>query len=115
MKLRLGMHLDGQHGRAPANQAGVADVGPLGLLAILETQLGLVPPQGSPSERIVQYRDCLLKLDGSSRFFHESLAADDFGTAASLLSWRDAWLLHGWTGEISTSGSQRLSDMADVE
>jgi hypothetical protein len=115
MKLRLGMHLDGQFGRHAENRLGVSDVGPLGLLAILETQLGLVPPQGSPSERIVQYRDCLLKLDGSSRFFHESLAADDFGTAASLLSWRDGWLLHGWTGEIPTSGSQRLSDMADVE
>ena len=75
MKLRLGIHLDGQYGRHAQNRLGVSDVGPLGLLTILETQLGLVPPQGSPSERIVQYRDCLLKLDGSSRFFHESLAA----------------------------------------
>lgn len=41
MKLRVGLHLDGQQGRAPANQMGVADVGPLGLLSILETQLGL--------------------------------------------------------------------------
>jgi hypothetical protein len=115
MRLRFGLHLDGQHGRTAANQLGVSDVGPLGLLGILETQLGLVPHQGSPSERIVQYRDCLLKLDGASRFFHESLAADDFGTAASLLSWRDDWLLHGWIGEISATGSQRLADMADVE
>ena len=50
MKLRLGMHLDGQFGRHAENRLGVSDVGPLGLLAILETQLGLVPPQGSGLE-----------------------------------------------------------------
>lgn len=115
MKLRLGLHLDGQHGRHAVNQLGASDIGPLGLLTILETQLGLVPAQISSSERIVQYRDCLLKLDGESRFFHESLVADDFGTAGSLLSWRDNWLLHGWTREIPAGSSQRLRDMADVE
>ena len=115
MKLRLGLHLDGQHGRHASNQLGVSDVGPLGLVTILETQLGLVPPQVSTSERIVQYRDCLLNLDDTTRFFHQSLAADDFGTAAALLTWRDEWLLHGWTKEMPVSISQRLKDMAVVE
>lgn len=115
MKLRFGLHLDGQHGRHASNQLGVSDVGPLGLVTILETQFGIVPPQVSSSERIVQYRDCLLKIDDTTRFFHQSLAADDFGTAAALLAWRDEWLMYGWTRDIPVSGSQRLKDMAVVE
>lgn len=115
MKLRLGMHLDGQHGRAPANQTGVADVGPLGLLGILESQLGLVPPMVSAAQRCVQFRECLQQLDGPDRFFHKSYEADDFGTAATLLSWRDEWRLHGWSGDIAKEGSSRLHDMVAIE
>lgn len=115
MKLRLGMHLDGQHGRAPDNQTGVADVGPLGLLGILESQLGLVPPMVSAAQRCVQFRECLQQLDGVDRFFHKSYEADDFGTAATLLSWRDEWRLHGWSGDIVKGGSSRLHDMVAIE
>jgi len=115
MKLRLGMHLDGQHGRAPANQTGVADVGPLGLLGILESQLGLVPPTVSAAQRCVQFRECLQQLNRPDRFFHKSYEADDFGTAATLLSWRDEWRIHGWSGDISEEGSSRLHDMVAIE
>lgn len=69
MKIRLGMNLDGQHGRSPVNQLGSADVGPLGLLGILETQLGLVAPSENNAERTIQYRDCLQQLDNADRFF----------------------------------------------
>jgi hypothetical protein len=115
MKLRLGMHLDGQHGRAPANLMGASDVGPLGLLGILETQLGLVPPPVSAAQRCVQYRECLQQLNGPERFFHKSYEADDFGTAATLLSWRDEWRIHGWSGDIGQEGSSRLRDMVAIE
>jgi hypothetical protein len=116
MKLRFGLHLDGQHGRDATNQLGASDVGPLGLLTILETQLGLVSPQESASERIVQYRDCLLKLDSQDRFFHFSLARDDFGVAAELLEWRDTWRMQGWNGTITgDNASVRLNDMAEIE
>lgn len=115
MKLRFGAHLDGQHGRPPANQLGVLDVGPLGLLSVLEAQLGLVPPRSSSSQRVIQYRDCLKKLDQPSRFYHRSLEVDDFGTAATLLDWRDDWLIHGWTGKPPGKALARLQDMADVE
>ena len=115
MKLRVGLHLDGQQGRAPANQMGVADVGPLGLLGILETQLGLVPPMVTSAQRTVQYRDCLHQLDNPERFYHKSYEADDFGTAATLLSWRDDWRLHGWTGEIAEESFRRLQDMVELE
>ena len=115
MKLRLGLHLDGQQGRPAVNQMGVADVGPLGFLGILETQLGLVSPMDSAAKRCVQYRDCLQQLDNPNRFFHKSYEADDFGTAATLLSWRDEWCLHGWTGEIAAGSSPRLHDLAELE
>jgi hypothetical protein len=115
MKLRFGLHLDGQYGRPASNQLGSADVGPLGLITLLESHLGLVPPLVSPSQRSVQYRDCLLKADGPSRFFHRSFSIDDFGTAATLLSWRDEWRLHGWTGAIGEGASSRLQDMVAVE
>jgi len=115
MKLRLGVHLDGQHGRLPVNQMGVADIGPLGLLGILETQLGLAPPMVSAAQRCVQYRECLQQLDGPDRFFHRSYEADDFGTAATLLSWRDEWRIHGWSGDIGKASSSRLHDMVAIE
>ena len=54
MDIRLGLHLDGQYGRDAANQIGAVDVGPLGLLSILETQLGLVPPATGAVQRTVQ-------------------------------------------------------------
>ena len=109
MKLRFGLHLDGQHGRHASNQLGGSDVGPLGLVTILETQFGLVPPQVSSSERIVQYRDCLLKIDDTTRFFHQSLAADDFGTAATLLaSGGDG----GDTNDVAVHGLMLLEQMS---
>lgn len=115
MKLRLGLNQDGQRGRVTGSRLGEADVGPLGLLNILETQLGLIVPSVSNSQRVVQYRDCLAKLDAAHRFFHKSFQADDFGSAATLLAWRDEWRLHGWNGRIGKGESPRLLDMADVE
>jgi hypothetical protein len=115
MKLRFGLHLDGQHGRLPAHRLGDADVGPLGLLGILETQLGLAAADEPNSKRIVQYRDFLLTLNSPDRFYHRTLAADDFGTAATLLAWRDEWRLCGWHGIVSDAASPRLKDMAEIE
>ncbi len=84
-------------GMRPIGSA-TATVGPLGLLNILETQLGLVRERPSQSERIVQYRDCLERCDRADRFFHRTFSTDELGTAATLLEWRDRWHLHGWTG-----------------
>lgn len=115
MKIRFGLHLDGQQGCAPVNQLGTIDVGPLGLLGILESQLGLVPPTVSAAQRIVQYRECVQRVNNPSRFFSKSYEADDFGTAATLLSWRDEWYLHGWSGDIGNDGSTRQRDMVAIE
>ena len=111
----FGLHLDGQRAVKPADRLGEIVVGPLGLLNILETHLGLLGGQPSRAERIVQYRECLAKMDDASRFYHASFAMDPLGTAATLLEWRDLWHLHGWDGGFGHGAASRLADLAAVE
>ena len=115
MKITLGLALDGQRAIRPSNRLGDTDVGPLGLLGLLETYLGLQAPVAPTAERIVQYRDCLSRTLTDSRFYARSFQTDELGTAALLLDWRDMWRLHGWEGHIPETASKRLRDMADVE
>lgn len=72
-RITFGWHLDGQRATQPTDSLGASVVGPLGFLNILETQLGLLALHPSQAERIVQYRDCLEKLDNDQRFYHRSL------------------------------------------
>ncbi|MCC7082280.1 MAG: PD-(D/E)XK nuclease family protein [Burkholderiales bacterium] len=115
MKITFGLNLDGEHGWHPANRLGEPVVGPMGMLSLLETPLGLLRAEVTHAERIVQYRECLKRCDRSDRFFHASFGVDPLGTASMLLSWRDTWRLHGWNGEAASGTSARLKDMAAVE
>lgn len=115
MKIRLGLQLDGQRGWHACNSLGEITVGTNGMLSILEPQLGLIAELVPQSQRIVQYLDYIKYCDNSNRFYHMSLQTDELGTAATLLSWRDQWYLHGWTGKIESATSGRLADMAEVE
>lgn len=115
MKIRFGLNLDGQRGYHADNQLGEVVVGPNGLLGILEPQLGLIADAVPQSQRVVQYLDCLKSCDTPARFYHKSLAADELGTASTLLQWRDQWYLHGWDGCFSTSVTDKLKDLAEVE
>lgn len=115
MRLRLGIHLDGQRGWQPSDTLGAMVVGPMGLLNVLETQLGLLRARPSQAERIVQYRQCLKRCDTLSRFYHRTFEMDELGTAATLLGWRDLWHLHGWGEEMAAAKEPRLRDLADVE
>ena len=115
MKITFGLALDGQRATRPANRLGDSEVGPLGLLGLLETYLGLQSPVVPTAERIVEYRDCLARCLTDGRFYARSFKVDELGTAALLLDWRDAWHLHGWNGLIPESAANRLRDMADTE
>lgn len=115
MKIRLGLQLDGQRGWHVSNSLGEITVGTNGMLSILEPQLGLIAESVPQSQRVVQYLDCLKCCDHPNRFYHLSLQTDELGTAATLLSWRDQWYLHGWSGKIESAASGRLADMANVE
>jgi RecB family exonuclease len=94
---------------------GRVTVGPIGLLSILETHLGLVLPRESQVKRLVQYRACLLYFDSPKRFYHESFQADPISVSKALLSWRDEWYQGAWDGTFAEGVGKRLSDMADVE
>lgn len=115
MRITLGLSLDGQRAIRPANRLGDIDVGPLGLLGLLETFLGLTAPVAPTAERVIQYRDCLARSLTDHRFYTRSFRTDELGTAALLLEWRDTWRLAGWTGSFPASVPTRLQDMAEVE
>lgn len=115
MKIRLGLQLDGQRGWHAKNSLNEITVGTNGMLSILETQLGLITESVPQSQRVVQYLDCLKHCDHPNRFYHLSLQADELGTAATLLGWRDQWYLHGWNGKVDAAVDGRLADMAEVE
>ncbi len=114
-RIRFGLHLDGERGWHPVDALGVSTVGPLGMLQILETQLGLTRAAVSQAERIVQMRECLLAARTGQRFYERSFEADEMGTAATLLSWRDQWYDHGWNGAFAADVSQRLRDLTEIE
>jgi len=98
---------------------GEPTLGPLGMLGTLEEQLGLLQDLPSQAARVVQMRNCLQVARTGARFFERSFAADELGTAAILLRWRDQWFEHGWQGSFATSAAAgapgRLADMAAVE
>ena len=115
MKITFGLRLDGEHGWRPANRLGMPVLGPLGLLNLLETRLGLLRAECTQAHRVTQYRECLKRCDTPDRFYHASFGIDPIGASASLLSWRDDWYLHGWNGEVPSGASVRIADMAAVE
>lgn len=113
--LRFGLSLDGQRSEPMQSRLGVATVGPLGLLNVLETQLGLLGETPAQSDRVVQYREALRTADSPDRFYHQSFQVDALGTSAMLLAWRDHWYLHGWNGKAAVGAPARIRDMAAAE
>lgn len=75
---------------------GEAWLGPLGLLARLETELGLGARAVSPHERAAALAPHLAGVDG---FWSASFTADPLATSARLLADRDQLALWGWRGE----------------
>ena len=119
MRVRLGLYQDGQYGTKFRAELDSLTTGPLGMLNVLETQLGLLRLDVSNSDRVLQYLEVLKRLDSPTRFFHRSFSVDELGTAATLLNWRDQWHLHGWmaaTPEILLRAEHpRLRDMATID
>jgi hypothetical protein len=117
LNIRFGLALDGQAGARVSQATGQTRLGPLGLLALLETRLGLVPllAQGTHALRVLAMRGCLQRACTGQRFYERSFEADELGTASTLLAWRDHWALHGWDGQLPPEAPPRLRDMAAVE
>jgi hypothetical protein len=115
LRITFGLHLDGARAWSAGDRLGAPTLGPAGFLTLLEAQLGLGRDWPTHADRVVQYRDCLRRCDAPGRFFHDTFALDELGTAATLLRWRDRWGLHGWDGKFDGQVAPRLRDMSDVE
>ena len=113
--VRLGLRLDGQAGWHFGPAVGRPVVGPFGFLTLLETHLGLLRAPVSQSERVVQMRQCLRAAMTGPRFYARSFEADELGSAATLLGWRDMWFEHGWSRTLAAGAGDRLADMVAVE
>jgi hypothetical protein len=88
-------------------------IGPLGLLNLLERELGLYKIFKSDKDRIALYKDCLLKYKENT-FYTKSLASDELNVSKQLLVYRDELILSGWkaSGKHQTI---RLNDLSAVE
>lgn len=119
MNIVFGWHLDGPTcPETPGGEAFAVDaavVGPLQLLDVLETRLGLNGPRAAPAIRIAQYLARLRAVDDGSQFFSRSLGADGWATARLLLGWRDELAAAGWTPDATSWNSARLATLARAE
>jgi len=107
LHITFGLDLDACQGPSPEDHLARPVVGRLGMLSLLETWLGLATPEVGHARRVAVYLGALRQVDGPQRFYHRSLAADDVGTAAHLLDWRDTWALAGWAGQGSEAAPPR--------
>lgn len=115
MRITFGLHVGTWHGPTSKSHIGEPVLGRPGFLGLLETHLGLTAPGAPAAQRAAAYLVALRASDSPSRFFTASLQADEIGTAARLLRWRDDWMLVGWDGQGRADWPPRLADLAAVE
>ncbi|MBN2061718.1 MAG: PD-(D/E)XK nuclease family protein [Deltaproteobacteria bacterium] len=115
MRITFGMYLDGVPWSEKEASSGEIQVGPLGLLSVLETRLGLTGPEVHPAVRIDQYMHRMELQDHPDKWFHSSFNADAWSTAKQMLAWRDGLVAAGWRGETDESMSPRLQALAELE
>jgi len=115
MNIVFGMYLDGTEWNQQQASLGELQLGPAGLLSLLETQLGLTGIVAHPAQRINEYMQWLEQADSSDAWFHESLQQDAWSTSKQMLAWRDELIGAGWNGLASKAVSPRLHALANVE
>ena len=115
MIITLGLGSDGHKPHRTHSALGKKEMGPLGFLALLETQCGIAPIAESPTTRIIQYQACLAACNTPKQFYYRSFAVDPFNVAKTLLQWRDTWYEGEWSGQFKKKVSPRLQAMAAVE
>lgn len=127
MRIHFGIDFDGPVYHAGGLcRAGERYLGPAGLLAWLEAQLGLgAYPERTDHLRTELYRQSLQRyvaeagagpLFAHLPFYAASLQADALAAASVLLDWRDELLSAGWNFDASADDTPaRLRDLAAVE
>ncbi len=119
MIVQFGLALDDLSFPVPSSSVGgFATLGPKNLLYTMESHLGFAGHANDNDYlRIEQYRQALLQYlqEDQDTFYLSSFAADQFATAAELLSRRDELLLAGWDFDRSGTLPARLYTLASVE
>lgn len=119
MKLTFGMACDGRtYPDFPGTEEGVFDaavIGPVGLVDVLEIQLGLTGLRAAHAVRVAAYASKLRAALAvqPELFFAVSFAIDPWETATALLAWRDELVAAGWAGEAV--GAARPDALATIE
>ncbi|MDR3078248.1 MAG: hypothetical protein LBV15_05760, partial [Planctomycetota bacterium] len=115
MRIFFGLHQDGAAwSDAPAALGEVA-LGPAGMLAWLQTRLGLGGLEEPPALRLDQYRRRLEAADSREAWFQKSFALDPWATAKQLLAWRDELIAAGWDGRPLPETTPRLAALSALE
>jgi ATP-dependent helicase/nuclease subunit B len=112
MRIRFGWSLDGA-AWSDGSALGEATLGPRGLLALLQTRLGLAHPPVAPVVRTAQYLTLLERVHHP--WCADSLALDPWNTAAALLRLRDDAVAAGWDGTVADDAPVRVAALAAVE
>lgn len=94
---------------------GQVAVGELGLLDLLETQLGLKRPESISYQRKIDYLQALRSAQSSiHRFYTESLKTDPMAVTEHLLELRDTLVESGWK-KNQVGKLAKIFDLVEVE
>lgn len=116
MKIRLGLGLDGYQSASVGAELDSITCGPLGLLGVLETRLGLKGKGTSEVRRILEFKTALEEHAAKgAAFYARSFEKDPLAVSSTLLRWRDRLVEAGWNGLAAKDDSSRLRDMAALE
>ena len=112
MKITFDLALDGGGWPGPLGSAsfvfGDTWVGPMGLLGLLETRLGLGGRFDGPLQRACRLSRRLRGQPDSSSYWRRSFEVDPVATCQRLLRDRDQLCMWGWTGQPVSSRLQSL-------
>ena len=93
---------------------GERAVGELGLLDLLEVQLGIKTPTVPSVNRKLDYLRAIRIVDNGKKFYSQSLRRDPMAVTERLISIRDALIEAGWqTSQIA--GVQKVDELHEVE
>lgn len=89
-------------------------LGELGLLDLLETQLGLKLPDAISYQRKIEYLQALRSANSKPRFYSQSLKTDPMAVTEHLLGLRDVLIESGWQKK-PIGNFAKVNDLSDVE
>ena len=121
MEILFGQHFDQGYyldNSLPANQNPFNRLitGPMGLLGLMERDLGLSGIYPTSLERKVKYREILTQFNTQNpdNLFFNSFLIDPDGVTSELLLYRDQLVLAGWNQKI-TGISPKIDLLASIE